>query len=76
MDMSRSIEAGSRERALRIIAEVRDPRIPDSQAHHLLTELEQILGCPTVSDLLFWHEPELLAEEVVDKALQYRPFAL
>jgi hypothetical protein len=72
----RSIDARSRERALQLVAEVRDPRLTDSQADHLLTELEEILGCPHITDLVFWHEPDLRAEEVVDKALRYRPFAL
>lgn len=44
-----------------------------------LAVLDRALGCPTgyVSGLIFWPpERELSADEVVDRALAYRPFAL
>ncbi|MFJ5230649.1 e9imm peptide [Kitasatospora sp. NPDC088391] len=51
----------------------------DAEAHGALEALDRALGCPTgyVSDLVFWPEGrQLTAAEVVDQALEYRPFAL
>ncbi|MCQ6553185.1 e9imm peptide [Streptomyces sp. C10-9-1] len=51
----------------------------DAEAYGALEALGRALGCPTgyVSDLIFWPKGrELTAAEVVDQALEYRPFAL
>ncbi|WP_189275342.1 e9imm peptide [Kitasatospora griseola] len=53
--------------------------VDDAEAYDVLEALGRALGCPTgyVSDLIFWPEGrELTAAEVVDQALEYRPFAL
>ncbi|QKW24103.1 e9imm peptide [Kitasatospora sp. NA04385] len=50
----------------------------DAEAYGVLEALDRALGCPTgyVSDLIFWPKgPEPTAAEVVDQALEYRPFA-
>jgi hypothetical protein len=39
-----------------------------------MDELERLLLYPRVSDLLFWHTPELSTDEVIDEALRFRPF--
>ncbi|MEV6549802.1 e9imm peptide [Streptomyces sp. NPDC051597] len=44
-----------------------------------LEKLDRALACPTghVSDLIFWPPgQDLSADEVIDKALAYRPIAL
>lgn len=51
----------------------------DAEATSVLERLGRELGCPTgyVSDLAFWSPgPRLSPEEVVDRALAYRPTAL
>ncbi|WP_307721561.1 e9imm peptide [Embleya hyalina] len=51
----------------------------DAEFARATEALDLALGCPNgyVSGLIFWPEgPEPTAEEVVDKALEYRPFAL
>lgn len=53
--------------------------VDETEAYDVLEALGRALGCPTgyVSDLIFWPEGrELTAAEVVDQALEYRPFAL
>lgn len=37
---------------------------------------EKSTVCPDVIDLMFHHEPELTAEEVVDAILAYKPIQL
>jgi hypothetical protein len=76
VDEPRPVEPGLRERATRLIAEIRRPDVSDEQCGQMLSELERILGCPHVLDLMFWHRPGLRDEEVIDRALMYRPFAL
>ncbi|WP_234327344.1 e9imm peptide [Streptomyces sp. NRRL WC-3742] len=51
----------------------------DTEAAHMLEALGRALGCPSghVSDLIFWPTgPGPTAADVVDRALEYRPFAL
>jgi hypothetical protein len=71
-----ALDSAGHERALQLIRELRDPALPDESADMLLTELERLLSYPRVSDLLFYVSPELSDEEVVAKALEYKPFAL
>ncbi|OJF10730.1 hypothetical protein [Couchioplanes caeruleus] len=63
-----------RERALELVRLLRDPNLPDSETDGPLVELERITRCPHVSDLMFFRDPSLSDEEVVDQALSYRPF--
>jgi hypothetical protein len=39
-----------------------------------MRELERATGCPHVSDLMFFQDPGLSDREVVDRALDHRPF--
>ncbi|MFJ8441673.1 e9imm peptide [Kitasatospora griseola] len=51
----------------------------DAELAQALEMLDRAFGCPTgyVSGLIFWPKgPEPTAEEVVEQALEYRPFAL
>lgn len=42
----------------------------------LQLELERRLLMPEVSDLMFFHEPELTPEEIIERALAYKPIEL
>ncbi|WP_439679312.1 e9imm peptide [Embleya sp. MST-111070] len=72
--------AMARETAVAMVQEVMDSVHADDAEFARVTEkLDQALGCPSgyVSSLIFWPEgPEPTAAEVVDRALEYRPFAL
>ncbi|MGW2477463.1 e9imm peptide [Streptomyces sp. NPDC001665] len=51
----------------------------DDEMTEALGRLDRALACPSghVSDLIYWPpDRELSAEEVVDRALAYRPIAL
>jgi len=71
-----ALDSAGRERALRLIWQLRDPRLPDESADALLTELERLLAFPQITDLLFYEDPELSDEEVIEKALENRPLEL
>ena len=71
-----ALDSAGRQRALQLIAELRDPRLPDESTDALLVELERLLAFPRVSDLMFYEDPELSAEEVIERALENRPIEL
>ncbi|MFH7595075.1 e9imm peptide [Streptomyces racemochromogenes] len=49
----------------------------ESEADTALTTLKAGLGCPHISDYIYWDfDPELSAEKIVDRAMAYEPFAL
>ncbi|MFD8478336.1 e9imm peptide [Kitasatospora sp. NPDC059673] len=70
----------ARAKAVALVQKIMDADYADdAEAYGVLTALGRALGCPTgyVSDLIFWPTGrELTAAEVVDQALEYRPFAL
>ncbi|MGW3626933.1 e9imm peptide [Streptomyces sp. NPDC000880] len=49
----------------------------EAEDDEILSTLEQGLGCPHISDYIYWDfDPELSAEKIVDRALTYKPIAL
>ncbi len=42
----------------------------------MLNQLERSVPDPNVSDLIYYSDPELTPEQVVEAALRYKPFAL
>ncbi|WP_406074761.1 e9imm peptide [Streptomyces virginiae] len=49
----------------------------EAEASAALESLRVGLGCPHISNYIFWDfAPDLTADKVVDRALAYEPFAL
>ncbi|MFB6665617.1 e9imm peptide [Streptomyces parvus] len=50
----------------------------EAEADEILDALVRGLGCPHISDYVYWPLPgsDLTPEEIVDRALAYRPIAL
>jgi colicin immunity protein/pyocin immunity protein len=48
----------------------------DEQAGEWIDQLNQSVPHPAISDLIFYSDEELSPEEIVDKALSYRPIEL
>jgi hypothetical protein len=71
---ARTLDDAQRQQARDLIQRLRDPKLPDDASNEPLEALERILLYPRVSDLLFWHAPELTADEVIEEALRYQPF--
>ncbi|MFF6878376.1 e9imm peptide [Streptomyces sp. NPDC012474] len=54
-----------------------DDHVDEAEADEIIATLVRGLGCPHISDYVFWdHDPQLTAEKIVDRALSYEPFAL
>jgi hypothetical protein len=51
--------------------------VGDEDEHRWLDRLEAAVPDPRVSDYIYWDrsDPPLTAEQIVDKALSYRPIA-
>jgi len=58
---------------LLLIRKAIDPTTPDDELAEILEELNRRLPHPAISDLIFHHEPELSAEQVLEIARTYRP---
>lgn len=72
----RQLSSTDRARASELIRQLLGPSLPDNRTRAPLEELERILACPHVSDLLFYEDPPMTEEQVIERALQYRPFAM
>ncbi|MBB4637812.1 bacteriocin immunity protein [Longimicrobium terrae] len=48
----------------------------DDEASSMLETLEENLPDPNLSDLIFYPEREMTADEIVDRALAHRPIQL
>ncbi|MFD9092404.1 e9imm peptide [Streptomyces collinus] len=68
----------SREEGILLVQRLMDADYADeTEADQLIEALRRGLGCPHISDYIFWDfDPQLTAEKVVDRALAYEPFAL
>ncbi|MFD9982949.1 e9imm peptide [Streptomyces massasporeus] len=68
----------SRAEGIRLVQRLMNADYTDeAEADHIIAALVRGLGCPHISDYVFWdHDPELTAEKIVDRGLSYEPFAL
>ncbi|WP_257153708.1 e9imm peptide [Streptomyces lunaelactis] len=68
----------TRDEAVALVARLMDGSITDGgEADAALDALKAGLGCPHISDYIYWDfDPELSAEKIVDRAMAYEPFAL
>ena len=48
----------------------------EQELDDMLTEVQQALPYAEISNLIFWDERELTAEQIVEEALQARPIQL
>ncbi|MFF4962423.1 e9imm peptide [Streptomyces sp. NPDC001222] len=68
----------SREEGILLVQRLMDADYADeAEAAQIIAALRRGLGCPHISDYVFWDfDPQLTAQKVVDRALAYEPFAL
>lgn len=66
-----------REETLSLVRRLMDADFTDEgEADEVLAKLERGLACPYISDYIYWDSAEPTAEQIVDRALAYKPFAL
>ncbi|MFF5024382.1 bacteriocin immunity protein [Streptomyces collinus] len=66
----------SREELVRIVQQLIDANLPEEAENRLLGSLRASVLHPRVSDLIYYSDPPLTADEVIEQALAYRPIAL
>lgn len=66
----------SREELVRMVQLLIDARLTEEEEDRIVDELKSSVVHPRVTDLIYYHTPKLTAEEVVDRALAYRPIEL
>ncbi|MER8012297.1 bacteriocin immunity protein [Streptomyces sp. NPDC094149] len=66
----------SREELIDMVQQLIDAHLPEEEEDRLVAELKSSVLHPRVTDLIYYNTPKLTAEEVVDKALSYRPIEL
>ncbi|MFB7313115.1 e9imm peptide [Streptomyces sp. NPDC056192] len=63
--------------AVPLVQRLMDVVADESETGEILDALERGLVCPYISDYIYWDsDQELSAEEIVDRALAYKPIAL
>ncbi|MHB9759284.1 bacteriocin immunity protein [Streptomyces sp. BYX5S] len=66
----------SRDELIGMVQRLIEADLPGEEEDRLVEELKSSVSHPRVTDLIYYNTPELTAEEVVDKALAYRPIEL
>ncbi|MEU9709166.1 MULTISPECIES: e9imm peptide [unclassified Streptomyces] len=68
----------SRDEALSLVRRLLNESGETGEADEILDALERGLACPHIGDYVYWPLPDSdpTPEEIVDRALAYRPIAL
>ena len=67
----------TKEQLINLVREIQTANVESEQEHDdLLALLKANVLDPHVSDLIYYHQPELTPEEIIEKALAYKPIQL
>lgn len=66
----------NREELIELVKQICEAEGTEEEIDSMIDLLEQNVPHPEVSDLIFWSNEELTAEEIVDRALNYKPIIL
>jgi hypothetical protein len=62
-----------REELINLVQKIMDCKVPEQELYRLVHLLKVNVSDPNVTDYIYWFEPALSAENVIDKALAYKP---
>ncbi|MFE3800181.1 hypothetical protein [Nocardia tengchongensis] len=67
-----------REQLIELVARIQNVAGSEEQLDEWLGQIQDSIADPHISDYLFWDftEPPLTPEQIVDRALAYRPIVL
>lgn len=63
----------TREELINVVQEIMDYKVSEQDQNRLIHLLKVNVADPSVIDYIFWFEPALTAETIIDKALAYKP---
>ncbi|MEK5032844.1 hypothetical protein MKY96_15420 [Paenibacillus sp. FSL R7-0302] len=66
----------SRQQLIALVTKIVNAEGTEAELDQSLETVMSNVPHPQVSDLIFWNEPELTPEEIVDAALGYQPIVL
>lgn len=66
----------NRDDLVSLVTAIMEARGSEQEVDEMLNQLERSVPDPNVSDLIYYSDPELTPEQVVEAALRYKPFAL
>ncbi|MER7566220.1 hypothetical protein ABTZ93_25105 [Streptomyces sp. NPDC097941] len=66
----------TREELVRAIQLLIDANLSEEEEDQIIEGLKSSVFHPSITDLIYYSAPKLTAEEVVDRALAYRPIEL
>lgn len=66
----------SRQELIALVTKIVNAEGTEEELDQWLEMVMRQVPHPQVSDLIFWHGPELTPEEIVDAALSYQPIVL
>lgn len=67
----------TRDEAIPLVQRLMNGDVDEDEGGEILDALERGLVCPHIGDYIFrYADPELTAEQVVDRAMEYKPIAL
>ena len=61
---------------LELITKLANGEGSDSEAQNWLQTINRNVPFPDVSELIFYHDPELSPQQILEKALAYKPIQL
>ncbi|MCM3291564.1 hypothetical protein M3661_15650 [Paenibacillus sp. MER 180] len=66
----------SRDELINLVREIMECEGSEHEIDEMMNLLESNVPDPQVSDLIFWSDIEYSPEEIVDKAMRYKPIIL
>lgn len=66
----------NREQLIALVQQIKEAKGTEEEQLRHIALLRQAVLDPKVTDYIYWSKEELTAEQVVDKALAYRPILL
>lgn len=66
----------SRTELIALVEQLLSNQGTEEQEHEWVTELERNVPHPAITDLIYWSEDDLSAEQIIDQALAYKPIPM
>ena len=66
----------TRDELINLVNKIVECKGSEEEINKMIEVLEKNVPNPEVSDLIYWNEEELTSEQIVDKALKYKPIQL
>ncbi|MFE5321528.1 bacteriocin immunity protein [Paenibacillus sp. NPDC056579] len=70
------MKALSKEELIELVRKIMNVEGSEEEIDNMIDLLKYSVPHPEVSDLIYWNENELTAEQVVEQALSYKPIQL